>query len=48
MIDFIIKLEDMLRMSGNESWEIEYVPKANGYILRIDGDSIFMCKGENK
>lgn len=26
MIDFIVKLEDMLKQSGYEDWEIEYFP----------------------
>lgn len=27
MIDFIIKLEDMLKQSGYEDWEIRYHPE---------------------
>lgn len=49
MIDFIIKLEDMLKLSGREDWKIIYMPDLGGYILKLDGDSIFMCdakKGE--
>lgn len=41
MINFIIKLEDMLKKSGYEDWEIMYLPEY-GYILKLDGDSIFM------
>lgn len=43
MIDFIIKLEDMLKFSGYEDWEIVYMPDLKGYILKLDGDAIFMC-----
>ena len=49
MIDFIIKLEDMLKLSGREDWEIIYMPDLDGYILKLDDDAIFMCdakKGE--
>lgn len=42
MIDFIIKLEDMLKQSEYEDWEIMYLPEKDGYILKLDGDSIFM------
>ena len=42
MIDFIIKLEDMLTNSGHEGWEITYIPQAKGYLLKLDGDVIFM------
>lgn len=41
MINFIIKLEDMLKKSEYEDWEIMYLPEY-GYILKLDGDSIFM------
>lgn len=43
MIDFIIKLEDMLNMAGCEDWEIMYLPDKDGYVLKLDGDAIFMC-----
>ena len=42
MTDFIIKLEDMLKASGYENWEIIYAPEHHGYILKLDGDVIFM------
>lgn len=42
MINFIIKLEDMLKQSGYEDWEIMYLPEKDCYILKLDGDSIFM------
>ena len=42
MINFIIKLEDMLKQSEYEDWEIMYLPEKDGYILKLDGDSIFM------
>ena len=42
MINFIIKLEDMLKKSEYEDWEIMYLPENDGYILKLDGDSIFM------
>lgn len=43
MIDFIIKLEDMLKFSGHDDWEIVYRPDLDGYILKLDEDTIFMC-----
>ena len=42
MINFIIKLEDMLKKSEYEDWEIMYLPEKDGYILNLNGDSIFM------
>ena len=42
MINFIIKLEDMLKQSEYEDWEIMYLPENGGYMLKLDGDSIFM------
>ena len=42
MIDFIVKLEDMLRLSGYKDWEIQYLPKEKAYNLKLDGDTIFM------
>lgn len=50
MIDFIIKLEDMLKLSGYEDWELMYIPEYDGYLLKLDGDAIFMTnvKGEEK
>lgn len=42
MIDFIIKLEDMLKFSGHEDWEIVYMPDLDGYILKLDEDTIFL------
>lgn len=42
MIKFIMKLEDMLKQSKYEDWEIMYLPENGGYILKLDGDSIFM------
>ena len=42
MINFIIKLEDMLKKSEYEDWEIIYLPEKDGYMLKLDGDSIFM------
>ena len=42
MINFIIKLEDMLKQSEYEDWEIMYLPEKDGYILKLDDDSIFM------
>lgn len=44
MINFIIKLEDMLKASGYEDWEIIHVPVHRGYILKLDGDAVFMMK----
>ena len=44
MINFIIKLEDILKKSGYEDWEIMYLPEKDGYILKLDGDSIFISK----
>ena len=42
MIDFIVKLEDMLRLSGYKDWEIRYLPKEKAYSLELDGDTILM------
>ncbi len=42
MIDFIAKLEDMLRFSGYEDYEIKYIPSHDAYILELDGDTIVM------
>lgn len=42
MIDFIIKLEDLLKQSGYEDWEIRYSPEKRAYILKLDGDTIVM------
>lgn len=45
MIDFIIKLEDMLRKSGYETWNIYYFPdRENECILEMDGNTILMTK----
>lgn len=44
MIDFIVKLEDMLTTSGNDDWEIIYDPEHDGYFLKFDEDVIFMTK----
>lgn len=44
MSGFVVKLEDMLRNSGIEDWEIMYDPTVGGYILKLDGDVIFMTK----
>lgn len=48
MIDFIIKLEDMLKLSGYEDWELMYVPEHDGYVLKLDGDAIFMTNVKEK
>ena len=42
MINFIIKWEDMLKKSEYDDWEIIYLPEKDGYMLKLDGDSIFM------
>lgn len=43
MTDFIVKLEDLLLNSGID-YEIIYMPKYNGYILKLDGTAVFMTK----
>nr|DAI86273.1 MAG TPA: hypothetical protein [Caudoviricetes sp.] len=48
MIDFIVKLEDMLKQSGYEDCEIEYFPNEKAYVLKFDGDTIFMRKVTGK
>ena len=48
MIDFIIKLEDMLKLSGYPDWEIRYMPDEDGYILKLDDRVIFMRDVGNK
>lgn len=35
MIDFIVKLEDMLRLAGYEDYELIYSPEHNCYLLKI-------------
>lgn len=47
MIDFIIKLEDMLNATGHEDWEIIYMPDFDGYILKLDGHAVFMCDAKS-
>ena len=47
MIDFIVKLEEILKNSGNEDWENKYVPEKDGYLLRLDEDFILMTKVES-
>ena len=47
MIDFIVKLEEILKNSGNEDWGIKYVPEKDGYLLRLDEDFILMTKVES-
>lgn len=42
MIDFIVKLENMLIFSGYEDYEIKYIPSHDAYILELDGDAIVM------
>lgn len=48
MIDFIIKLENMLEQSGYEDWEIRYHPEEKIYSLTLDGDVVFMRKVTSK
>lgn len=48
MTDFIIKLEDMLKLSDYTDWEIMYLPGEDGYILKLEGDTIFMCNASKK
>ena len=47
MIDFIVKLEEILKNSGDEDWVIMYVPEKDGYLLRLDEDYILMTKVES-
>ena len=47
MIDFIVKIEEILKNSGNEDWGIKYVPEKDGYLLRLDEDFILMTKVES-
>lgn len=42
MIDFIVKLEDMLTLSGHEDWEIRYLPSVDVYSLTLDGQKVFI------
>lgn len=44
MIDFIIKLEDMLKLADYTDWEIRYCPESHSYILKLDEDVIRMTK----
>ena len=48
MIDFIIKLENMLEQSGYEDWEIRYHPEEKIYSLTLDGDVVFTRKNTGK
>lgn len=48
MIDFIMKLEGMLKMSGYEDWEISYFPQERAYVLKLNGDVIFIRKVTGK
>ena len=48
MIDFIIKLEDMLNLAGHEDWEIHYMPEFKGYLLKLDDHVVFMCDAKTK
>lgn len=48
MINFIVKLEDILRNSGNDDWEIRYYPSDNFYVLELDGDRICMFNLDEK
>ena len=48
MIDFIMKLEGMLKQSGCEDWEIRYFPNEKAYVLKFDDDTIFMRKVTRK
>lgn len=47
MIDFIVKLEEILKNSGNEDWEIKYVLEERGYVIRLDDNYILMTKVES-
>ena len=47
MIDFIVKLEEILKNSGNEDWGIKYVPEEDGYLIRLDEEYILMTKVES-
>ena len=42
MIDFIVKLEDVLRLSGYKNRGIRYSPEKEEYYLKLDGDTILM------
>ncbi|WP_407450037.1 hypothetical protein [Fibrobacter sp.] len=42
MIDFIIKLEDALRLAGHEDYEIRYLPEVDVYSLTLDGEKVFL------
>ena len=45
MINFIIKLEDMLKACGfGDRWQIYYDPDNKDYILHLDDDIIRMTK----
>lgn len=48
MIDFIAKLEGMLKTSGCEDYEIQYLPRGQAFCLTLDGKTIFMKKIVNK
>ena len=48
MIDFIIKLEDILNAGGHYGLEIRYIPEYKGYLLKLDGDAILMTKVDDE
>lgn len=48
MIDFIMKLENILMQSEYENWEIQYDPTECDWILKLDGDAVVMRKFTGK
>ena len=48
-LDFIIKLEDALKISGVD-WELKYIPASKGafYVLNIDGEEAFLLPVKEK
>lgn len=39
MIDFVVKLEEILKNSGNEDWGIKYVPEEDFILVtKVESD----------
>ena len=41
-------LEDLLKYLGIEDWELIYVPDLEGYILKLNGDMIYMFNAKEE
>lgn len=41
-------LEDLLKYLGIEDWELIYAPDLEGYILKLNGDVIYMFNAKEE